>query len=331
MVAAASDDGGVLSPMDNGPAPVEKKKKRARVVAPVDPAAQAALAELQRQFNDARNRGDCTCALLYGELIGPLRSLAIAAGVPIYPPRGDDGAAKQKKLTKVPLLLAMCMHCTTEDEVVAAGTAGRGAAREGVEARWWDLAVDINNDSLSLCDAFHLYMVIAAASADEAARYNVNRFRAHLLAHVNTNWDYYVNKGRQNIRNGECMMMWLPISFCSNCSCKKGAGSHLVVDPYSRRENFCLAMRSTIDGHYHGNHDMLYCGKLRSGVGQCRAFAEFHNCHAQVENIVRLAVERLIHFVHTNNVQIGQVAVPLSADLQRVVRAAFDLPALVLN
>ena len=166
------------SPVQPRPPVITKKPRKLRTPPSVDVATFLAL----------QRSGSCTCALLRKHLVAPTRALALAVDVAIRQPANKGSGL----LSRRELLLALCPSCSTLDDVDAAG----GQDNEGVVARFWAPAIDLS--SLSVLDAYHLALSSYAKTLPDGAAYELNRFRAHTMAHSVTNYTFYVVKGRAN-------------------------------------------------------------------------------------------------------------------------------------
>ncbi len=149
-----------------------------------------------------RARKQCSCIMLKRFYVGPLRALCKHPRVMVDTKFIDSESGRPRLLPKKLLLLRLCVVCETLEEVANANDDDV----EGVEHTCW-FPPTPDPSALSVCDAYHLFFVAYFESNDLAAespiRYELNRFRAHTLKHLRTNWVYYVKKGRQNREGGE--------------------------------------------------------------------------------------------------------------------------------
>lgn len=167
--------------------------------APSDPAATVDEDVLRDAFLARRATKSCACALLKPLKVQQLRNLCNREDVTVDTTYVDSETGKLKLLPKLLLLLEMCPVCDTVENVKEATA---NATDEGIDGKYWNPQMD--PDALSVCDAFHLVLlhVITGLPDRSPIRYDLNRFRAHLLQHLVTNWTYHVTKGRQNRLNG---------------------------------------------------------------------------------------------------------------------------------
>lgn len=151
-----------------------------------------------------RDAGACSCAFLKTFLVGPLRAMCAQPDVCVDTTFEDSKTRKRKHLAKPLLLLRLCAKCETVEDVANANYADV----EGVGHHCWVPPVP-DQAALHVCDAYHMYIMefLTRHHPDPASpiRYELNRFRAHTLKHLRTNWTYYVTKGRQNKADGKFM------------------------------------------------------------------------------------------------------------------------------
>jgi hypothetical protein len=225
---------------------------------------------LRTRYDVARGNQQCTCHFLKPLLVKPLRQLARGLNIETA---FVDGEVR-KKIAKPLLLLSLCGVCQTIEDVAAVG----GGEREGIPAKFWAPLIIVQ--ILSVLDAMHLSFRQAIDNVPNGptaahVRFELNRFRAHLLSHAETNGRRYLFQGKVNL-----------------------VGEHGSVVTQRRRlreATFGIAMQATMQ-HYDDIHSNLYCGKLRKGQA-CVPFQTWDDCSDAVRPIVQTQVVRLCIFV----------------------------------
>jgi hypothetical protein len=325
----------------------KKKTKRFRVT---DPAAAADAAPLAQANEGTRSKGgssapvvkagpdplevenvsatiqahrqhlQCSCLALLPKAAPFVQGVALKLGFDIKVRYTENGSRKTRVKRKNELILEICPKCITADDQPGRQPA---AGQEGVGREFWEWTV--SPGQLSIVDAFHLRLgqdIERLQRLDfggrEAAE-EVHRFRAHMMKHLGTNWNYYVVRGRSNYVDSE-FLFFFSLSFLSGAA--PGPGSVVVENRSNRILNFCLAMRHTCDGHYCGLHSPVYCGRLRSDAGVCTPFQLFGNCAPAVMIRVKAALDRVLEFVAVR-VHLDSISAPY-AD-QDELRAHFQL------
>jgi hypothetical protein len=192
-------------------------------------------AQLAQRYLEKVADAACSCTLLKRTLVDGMRDLCRDARVGV-----DigylDTAGKRKLLPKTLLRVALCPTCTTAEQ---SASAMDDRTDERVEACFWRPVINPGHP-LTVIQAYHLHLqthvtrltqeAAAAAAVDDVAAalgaqelepvpvgprpaerarvvdspaaYDLNRFRAHTMKHLLTNWNYYVTKGRVNKTDG---------------------------------------------------------------------------------------------------------------------------------
>lgn len=102
-------------------------------------------------------------------------------------------------------------------------------------------------------------------------------------------------------------------------------GSTLVVDRAVQMVNFSQAISSMHANHYHGRHNELYCGRLRTNARVCSPFQLLHQCDTAVNRQLHRALVLVVEFVAARD-EVLEIDVPLADDLQAPLRHHFGLP-----
>jgi hypothetical protein len=272
------------------------------MVAIVAPIAEDDAVVLRTRYDFARDNRQCTCHFLKLLLVKPLRRLARELNIETV---FVDGAVR-KKIAKPLLLLSLCGVCQTVEDVAAVG----GGEREGIPAKFWAPLIIVQ--ILSVLDAMHLSFRQAIESVPNGPtavhiRFELNRFRAHLLSHAETNGRRYLFQGKVNL-----------------------VGEHGSVVTQRRRlreATFGIAMQATMQ-HYDNIHSNLYCGKLRKGQA-CVPFQTWEDCSDAVRPMVQTQVVRLCIFVidRGENDRVMKIEDPFLGS-QQELRTHFRLPLL---
>lgn len=272
------------------------------VVAVIAPVPEDLAANLRAQYDRLRANNQCTCHLLKPQLVQPLRNLAKAVQIETSFLDGD----KKKLVAKPLLLLTLCGVCQTLEDVAAVG----GGEREGIAAKFWAPIIVVQ--ILSVLDALHLSFRQAAVNFPDGptavhVRFELNRFRAHLLSHAETNSRRYLFQGKINMVGQQ--------------------GNVVTQERRLREMTFGTAMLSSMD-HYDDIHDVLYCGKVRKGQA-CVPFQTWVNCGDAVRPIVHRQINLLITFVirRGDNDRVMKVEEPFAGS-QFDLRRHFQLPQL---
>ena len=268
------------------------------IVAPVEDEGVA----LRTRYDVARGNQQCTCHFLKPLLVKPLRQLAKGLNIETV---FVDGEVR-KKIAKPLLLLSLCGVCQTVEDVASVG----GGEREGIRAQFWAPLVIMQ--ILSVLDAMHLSFRQAIDNVPNGptavhVRFELNRFRAHLLSHTHANGHRYLFQGKINL---------------------VGEHGSVVTQRRNLREStFCLAMQTTMQ-HYDNVHHILYCGKLRKGQA-CVPFQTWVDCSDTVRPIVQTQIVRVCMFVMGRGVndRVVKVEDPFLGS-QHELRAHFRLPQL---
>ncbi len=199
-----------------------------------DDALSAAV--LAQRYLDTSASASCTCTLLKRTLVDDMRGLCRdpRVGVSVH---YQDTTGARKLLTKTLLRVALCPTCTTAEQ---SASAMDDRTEERIEACYWRPTINPGHP-LTVIQAYHLHLqdhvVRLAREAEDAAAvddvaaelaahalepmpvpqaqpagharvldspaaYDLNRFRAHTMKHLLTNWNYYVTKGRVNKNDG---------------------------------------------------------------------------------------------------------------------------------
>jgi hypothetical protein len=200
----------------------------------------------------------------------------------------------------------LCVVCQTVEDVAAVG----GGEREGIRAQFWDPLVIMQ--ILSVLDAMHLSFRQAIDSVPNGptavhVRFELNRFRAHLLSHAQTNGHRYLFQGKVNFPGEQ--------------------GSFVTQRRRLREGTFGIAMQAAMQ-HYDNIHHNLYCGKLRKGQA-CLPFQTWADCSDTVRPIVQTQIGQLCIFVieRGENDRIMKVEDPFLGS-QQELRVHFRLPLL---
>jgi hypothetical protein len=268
------------------------------IVAPVEDEAVV----LRTRYDVARGNQQCTCHFLKPLLVKPLRQLAKGLNIETV---FVDGEVR-KKIAKPLLLLSLCGVCQTVEDVAAVG----GGEREGIRAQFW--APFVIMQILSVLDAMHLSFRQAINNVPNGptavhVRFELNRFRAHLLSHAQTNGHRYLFQGKVNYPGEQ--------------------GSFVTQRRRLREGTFGIAMQATMQ-HYDNIHHNLYCGKLRKGQA-CLPFQTWADCSDTVRPIVQTQIGQLCIFVieRGENDRIMKVEDPFLGS-QQELRVHFQLPLL---
>jgi hypothetical protein len=268
------------------------------IVAPVEDEAVA----LRTRYDVARGNQQCTCHFLKPLLVKPLRQLARGLNIET---RFVDGEAR-KKIAKPLLLLSLCGVCQTVEDVAAVG----GGEREGIKSQFWAPLIIVQ--ILSVLDAMHLSFRQAIDNVPNGPtamhiRFELNRFRAHLLSHVQTNGRRYLFQGKVNYPGEQ--------------------GSFVTPRRRLREGTFGVAMQATMQ-HYNNIHHNLYCGKLRKGQA-CVPFQTWNDCSDAVRPMVEAQIRLLITFVirRGEHDRVVKVEDPFLGS-QQELRMHFQLPLL---
>jgi hypothetical protein len=268
------------------------------IVAPVEDEAVV----LRTRYDVARGNQQCTCHFLKPLLVKPLRHLAKGLNVET----GFVDGEGRKKIAKPLLLLSLCGVCQTIEDVAAVG----GGEREGIKAQFWAPLVILQ--ILSVLDAMHLSFrqaidLVPNGPTAVHVRFELNRFRAHLLSHAQTNGHRYLFQGKVNFPGEQ--------------------GSFVTPRRRLREGTFGIAMQATMQ-HYDNIHHNLYCGKLRKGQS-CVPFQTWNDCSDAVRPIVQTQVVQLITFVirRGENDRVVKVEDPFLGS-QQELRMHFRLPQL---
>jgi hypothetical protein len=268
------------------------------IVAPVEDEAVV----LRTRYDVARGNQQCTCHFLKPLLVKPLRQLAKGLNIET----GFVDGEVRKKVAKPLLLLSLCGVCQTIEDVAAVG----GGEREGIKAQFWAPLVILQ--ILSVLDAMHLSFRQAIDNVPNGptavhVRFELNRFRAHLLSHAQTNGHRYLFQGKVNFPGEQ--------------------GSFVTPRRRLREGTFGIAMQATMQ-HYDNIHHNLYCGKLRKGQA-CVPFQTWNDCSDAVRPIVQTQVVQLITFVirRGENDRVVKVEDPFLGS-QQELRMHFQLPQL---
>lgn len=91
---------------------------------------------------------------------------------------------------------------------------------------------------------------------------------------------------------------------------------------------FFLCVNSMRRGHYRGQHNNLYCGRLRSDAGICVPFALLQECDDAVDRHLHAALELVVDFATVHE---DVVVLDLPYADQAALRAHFRLPPLAGN
>lgn len=165
--------------------------------------ADASLIALRSTYDAYHGSLSCSCHELRDCGIDSLKSLCVVHGL------SSDG-------DKRTLLCRLCATCATVADV---GDQLDAVDHERVAAKWW--RPKILNTSLSVVDAYHIAVrkaaaaelvlradsQINAAAANPPWVWHLDRFRAHTMKHLVTNYNYYITKGRSNRANGSYSLM----------------------------------------------------------------------------------------------------------------------------
>lgn len=143
--------------------------------------------------------GSCTCVRFKVLSVKRVRKICCDSRISVPTMAAAVAPAAAKAIQKNNLLVALCPVCKNVNDVRAIG----GAEEEGIANKFWLPPVD--QAQLSIVDAFHLAMMrdIAAFDAASPIFYELNRFRAHIMAHIVSNFQYYVQRGLVNRQNGK--------------------------------------------------------------------------------------------------------------------------------
>ncbi len=271
-------------------------------VAVVAPVPEDLAANLRAQYDRARGNNQCTCHFLKPLLIQPLRKLAKAVDIDTYFVDGE----KKKLVAKPLLLLSLCGVCQTIEDVAAVG----GGEREGILAKFWAPLIIVQ--ILSVLDAMHLSFRQAIDNVPNGPtaahiKFELNRFRAHLLSHAETNGRRYLFQGKINLVGQQ--------------------GSVVTPRRALREGTFGIAMLATIQ-HYSDIHHNLYCGKIRKGQA-CIPFQTWNDCSDAVRPIVEAQIRQLISFVlrRGDNDRVVKLEEPFLGS-QQELRTHFQVPQL---
>ncbi len=105
-----------------------------------------------------------------------------------------------------------------------------------------------------------------------------------------------------------------------------GPGSSLVADRAVQMVNFAEAINSMHLNHYHGRHNALYCGRLRTNAAVCSSFQLLQLCDAAVNAVLVRALARVVAFVSAHD-EVLEIDLPVADVLQPELRRHFELPA----
>lgn len=217
-LAAALPPVAVAAPVPKLPGKKSKTKSDAQVRAAAERKAKAiarrsaaddVLIALTTSYEGLVQYGSCTCFLLRSASIATVRRLCAAREPPVAVSCATDGQTDGSNRPPEVLFCDLCSHCKSEGDVRRQLEVINS---EGVPSHCWRPQIDLA--SLSVCDAFHLFVLQTAAAFPDPIdgpvlpwRFELDRFRAHLMKHINTNFTYYVVRKKSNRRDGELLLL----------------------------------------------------------------------------------------------------------------------------